>query len=225
MLIGSDTWKRLIADGAKDFHIDISPSQAAQFDVYARELITWNRKKNLTAITEPTEIAVKHFLDSIIPTRFLPSEASLLDIGSGAGFPGIPFKIMIPSLSVTLIDASRKKVNFLKHIIRLLDLKGIEARHIRAEELAKAPDSAPAFDVIVCRALTRLDDFVAMAIPMLAGEGTIIALKGMEMEMDITAGENITFADDIFSVDIQTYSLPFLDAGRSVIRLKRISHP
>jgi len=175
---GVTKWQRLIVSGADVMGIDVQPEHTRQFAVHARELETWNRKINLTAITDPVAVAVKHFLDALAPAPLIPPGAFLLDIGSGAGFPGIPLKVLIPSLSVMLIDASRKKVNFQRHVIRTLGLKDIEARHIRAEDMGRMADFVHGFDVIVSRALTALDTFVSMATPLLKKGGLLIALKG-----------------------------------------------
>jgi len=222
MEIGSETWKCLIRDGARAFGIDIDSTRLDQFSVYARELIGWNRKINLTSITDPSEIAAKHVLDSIIPSSRIPASARLLDIGSGGGFPGIPLKIMHPSLQVTLIDASRKKVNFLKHIIRLLNLDAIEALHVRAQDLANQPDYIRSFDVVVSRALTRTREFADMAAPMLREGGMIMAMKGRDTEMDVQTGRTVVVAARAFEADIQTYALPYVQSLRTLVMLTSV---
>ena len=121
MEIGSREWQRLVIDGARKLGIEIDESVVAAFSVHAFELVKWNRKINLTSITQPREIAIKHFVDSLVPAPFIPENARLLDIGSGGGFPGIPLKILKPSLSVLLIDGVRKKANFLKQLLRALN--------------------------------------------------------------------------------------------------------
>ena len=136
MEIGTNEWSNFLIDHAKKIGIDFDRTQNRLFSAHAAELIKWNRKINLTTITDPIEVASNHFLDSLVPARFMPPHAAMLDIGSGGGFPGIPLKVLLPELSVTLIDASRKKVSFLKHVIRTLKLDDIEALHIRAEDLA-----------------------------------------------------------------------------------------
>ena len=123
MEIGSEKWKNIIKDGAKTMEIHIDQEQVDQCALHAVELMKWNQKTNLTTITDPLEVAVKHFLDSMAPAPLISQSSKMLDIGSGGGFPGIPLKILIPSLSVTLIDASRKKVSFLSYLIRTLKLK------------------------------------------------------------------------------------------------------
>ncbi|MCJ7539983.1 MAG: 16S rRNA (guanine(527)-N(7))-methyltransferase RsmG [Desulfobacterales bacterium] len=189
----------------------------------------WNQKTNLTAITDPFEVAVKHFLDSIVPVKIIPSNASLLDIGSGGGFPGIPLKISLPSLSVTLIDASRKKVSFLKHIIRILELKNIDALHIRAEEFANKPGIAKTFDVIISRALSSMTSFALTALPFLKKEGVIIAMKGnvsgddiQLLRSSVNKKHTILLDEDTeaFELSVKRYSLPYLNSDRSMVSLK-----
>ncbi|MDH3879086.1 MAG: 16S rRNA (guanine(527)-N(7))-methyltransferase RsmG, partial [Desulfobacterales bacterium] len=154
MEIGSSEWQGFIIDSARELGIQIDEAVTAQFSDYACELLTWNRKINLTAITNPRDIAIKHFVDSLAPAGCIPDGARLLDIGSGAGFPGIPLKMLKPSITVLLIDAVRKKINFLKHVLRILGLENIEARQIRTENLLKGTGQATSFDVIISRALS-----------------------------------------------------------------------
>jgi 16S rRNA (guanine527-N7)-methyltransferase len=211
-------WQNMIAEGAKVLGIHIEKENIGQFAVHAAELLRWNKRTNLTAITVPAEIAVKHFVDSIAPAPLIPPNSSLLDIGSGGGFPGIPLKIMIPSLSVMLIDASRKKVSFQKHVIRTLNLSDIEARHVRAEEIAE--DFSNFFDVILCRALSSLEDFISMSVPLLKKDGLMIALKGKEAEKETAAAQSKIRAAQL-SLTVKKYNLPYLGAERSLICLKR----
>ena len=111
MQIGSTEWEDVIIKGAKIFDLQIGAKEAGQFSTHAGELIKWNSKINLTAITDPLEVAVKHFLDSLAPARIIPAGSSILDMGSGGGFPGIPLKVVLPSVSVSLVDSSRKKIS------------------------------------------------------------------------------------------------------------------
>ena len=219
MEIGSSAWQRLIIEGARHLGLAIDGSVTAQFAVHAAELIKWNRKINLTAITDPQHIAIKHFLDSLIPAKLIPDEARLLDIGSGPGFPGIPLKIIKSSLSVVLIDGIRKKVNFLKHVLRTLKLENIDALQIRAENLAREPSYTNSFDVIISRALSDLAPFVKKALPLLAPQGMMMAMKGKvdakELDAVLTA-----VPDDRYSLQIEKYRLPSMDVSRSIVILK-----
>jgi len=227
--IGSEKWRNLIYEGAKDFDIQVDKRKIEKFAIHALELMKWNQKTNLTSITDPFEVAVKHFLDSIVPVKIIPSNASLLDIGSGGGFPGIPLKIILPSLSVTLIDASRKKVSFLKHIIRILELKNIDALQIRAEEFANKPGVAKKFNVIISRAFSSMTTFALTALPFLKKEGAIIAMRGNVSDDDIQlllSSLNKRHAmlmdedTEAFELSVKRYSLPYLKSDRSMVSLK-----
>jgi 16S rRNA (guanine527-N7)-methyltransferase len=229
MKIGSREWSNLVIKGATGFDIELNKHHTDQFAIHAEELMQWTAKTNLTSITDPLEVAVKHFLDSLVPAGIIPSGASLLDIGSGGGFPGIPLKVLIPSLSVTLIDASRKKTSFLKHVIRSLKLGGIEALHCRAEALADDPLYINRFDVIISRALTSLDSFVRLALPLLAKEGSIMALKGeadrqelADLQFRIIKRLNsLVSARQTLSVSVKKYQLPFIHSKRSIISIEK----
>jgi 16S rRNA (guanine527-N7)-methyltransferase len=229
MQIGSKEWSDLIIEGARAFDIDLTPDHTSRFAIHATELIRWNQKINLTAITDPLEVAVKHFLDSLPAVRFMPPNATLLDIGSGGGFPGLPLKVLRPSLSITLIDASLKKVNFLKHVIRTLKLGSIKALHMRAEDLAAATKSAKRFDVIISRAFSSLEHFFKLALPLLAEEGSILAFKGEVEQDELKDSKNSIFkevednslARHQFSIAMEKFHLPFLNSKRSIVILKK----
>ena len=229
MQIGSKKWRNLIYKGAKQLDIQIDKGKIDKFEIHALELLKWNQKINLTAITDPVEVGIKHFLDSIVPVKIIPPNASLLDIGSGGGFPGIPLKISLPHLSVTLIDASRKKVSFLKHMIRILELENIEALHIRSEAFAKAPGVAKSFEVVISRALSSMTSFVLTALPFLKKDGVIIAMKGDVSNHDIqllsssiNKKHDMLMDEDIgeFEINVKRYSLPYLESNRSIVSLK-----
>ena len=130
-----DHLRTLLEDGAKALGITLDDEQIEAFLLYLRELKRWNRRLNLTSVVEEREIVVRHFLDSLVPERFLGPEWRIVDLGSGAGFPGIPLKLARPDLSVLLVDSSMRKVAFERHIIRTLGLQGIEALHARGEDL------------------------------------------------------------------------------------------
>jgi 16S rRNA (guanine527-N7)-methyltransferase len=219
MEIGSRQWQSLIIEGARKLGIEIDESAAAQFSIHALELVKWSRKINLTSITHPRDIAVKHFLDSLAPVEIIPENARLLDIGSGGGFPGIPLKILKPSLSVLLIDSVRKKTNFLKHVLRTLKLERIEARQVRAENLPEDPAFSNSFDVVISRALSSLDLFVKTAMPLLTAHGAIIAMKGEvnQIELDKLRSDA---SKDCYPVEVKNYRLPSIHAQRSIVIIR-----
>jgi 16S rRNA (guanine527-N7)-methyltransferase len=198
----------------KTNEIKLSELQMDRMAGHAEELLTWNQKMNLTAIKEPFEVAEKHFFDSIAVSSFLANETSLADIGSGGGFPGIPLKIMKPELNIILIDASRKKINFLKHVIRRLKLENIEAIHTRVEDLKSDKAFPNRFDAVISRAFTDLGRFVDLSLPLLHPGGRIYAMKGKHLDMEITPD-----LSGRFECKTHHYRLPFEKADRYVIRL------
>ena len=229
MEIGSQAWKDTIVVGARKSGISVLPDQLDQFAAHATLLKEWNQKINLTAIGKPVDVAVKHFLDAIIPSRYIKPDSRLLDVGSGAGFPGIAIKVMIPTLQVTLVEATRKKVSFLKHVIRELHLSGISAIQSRIENLPQQPGSG--FDVIVSRAFSNLSEFVEKSLPYLAIDGLLMAYKGrgfIEENLDVQATPgthktsliSIKNIDRRFQMTIVHFKLPFLELNRSLILLK-----
>lgn len=249
MEIGSLSWKRAIRSGAKEFSISVPEEALEDLAVHARELIRWNRAFNLTAIVDPLQLAIKHYLDAIVPATVIPRHSRLLDIGSGGGFPGIPLKILQPTLDVTLIDSVRKKVNFLKHVIRSLELEDIVAYHIRAENFhrntsanlsghdngGKREPKAVAdqavrrvddpFDVIISRALTTLNGFFTIALPLLANDGMLIAMKGRLTEAELNLARKALpeqlvaqgFPKSDGKLKVVHYQLPPLEAERTMV--------
>ncbi len=220
MQIGSQEWKTFLIRNALVGGIRTTPPEADRMADHAIELMRWNKKINLTAITNPHDIAVKHFIDSITVVSQIPEKASVLDIGTGGGFPGIPIKVMHPNAYITLVDSSRKKVSFLKNVIRRLQLKAIEAHHCRIEFFAQAIYLQRPFDVIVCRALASLEQFIHLALPFLSENGAIIALKGDTVRSEIkTLQERSFFQKHNLTIHLEKYVLPNIEAKRFMVRI------
>ena len=173
----------------------------------------------LTAIKEDRDIVIKHFLDSLTPLKFIKTGSKLLDIGSGAGFPGIPLKIVEPTLKVTLLDSVNKKVTFMKHIITELDLTDIEAIHSRAEDLAKTRKGG--FDVVISRALAGLSDFVKLGEPFLAKDGILIAMKGKNLDDEVKGAAKVMERKKMKIRSIERFSLPGGAGERGIVVLER----
>jgi 16S rRNA (guanine527-N7)-methyltransferase len=170
--------KDLLVEGANTFGIHLDGKTIESFELYLKELLKWNQKINLTAIRSEKGIVLKHFLDSLSVYPYIPKTCSLLDIGSGAGFPGIPLKITQPNLEMTLIDSVRKKVDFQRHIIRMLGLRGTEAIHGRVQDKGILQCLARRFDIVLSRAFSDLRTFLVLSLPLLKEEGIVIAMKG-----------------------------------------------
>lgn len=147
-----ETLKKL----AQEHSIDLSPEMLSQFEKYYEMLISWNEKVNLTAITDKTEVEIKHFADSILPAGDIPQNATLCDVGTGAGFPGIPLKIARPDLHVTLLDSLNKRVVFLQEVCTVLHLSQTVCLHARAEDAGQG-NLRESFDIVTSRAVARLN--------------------------------------------------------------------
>lgn len=162
-----------------------------EFEKYAQLLIKWNKTYNITAITDSKKIWEKHFLDSLLPLNFLPKTGSILDIGTGGGFPGIPIKIVRPELSVTLIDSIQKKCLFCDAVIRELKLVGIEVVCGRAED-KKIEERIGKFDVVISRATASINDLIILSLPYLKKtNSTLIMIKGKNIDSELEDAKNI----------------------------------
>lgn len=160
-----------------------NPERAAAFNRYAEMLRECNEKINLTAITEPEEVKIKHFLDSCSAAELLPGGASVLDIGSGAGFPGLPLKIVRPDLTVTLLDSVNKKVAFVSDVVAELKLSGVTAVHARIEDFPHKGE----YDAVVSRAVAELSTLAEYALPFVKIGGAFIAYKSEKAESEAEA--------------------------------------
>ncbi len=169
----------LLRQATRELGIELSSFQMEQFDLYQKELLLWNAKTNLISEKSAQEIASRHFLDSLTALQFIDNQrARIIDIGSGAGFPGIPLKIACPDLQLYLLESNRKKVSFLKHIIRLLNFTETVVLHDRVENLIKDNKWKDFFDVVISRAAFKLPEFLSLGAFFLVPQGTLIALKG-----------------------------------------------
>lgn len=181
-----------------------------EFEAYIKELIEWNKKFNLTAITDPAEIKLKHFDDSLTVLQAIKlTNQSVADIGTGGGFPGIPLKIACPDIRLTLIEATRKKTEFLKHLVKVLDLKDVEIIWSRAEDIKDRQ-----FDVVVARAVAKLPQLVKWCLPLVKSGGTFVAMKGPNVEEEIDGLEK-------YKVKTKKVRLPSSGIVRTLVAIKK----
>lgn len=170
----------------------LSRSQLSALALYERELLDWNTRFNLTAIRDPQEVHIKHFLDSLtclLAMRETPIE-QLIDVGTGAGFPGIPLKITLPNLQLTLVESVGKKADFCRHVVKILDLPGVEVVQERAETLGQNPDYRERYDWAVARAVAILPVLAEYLLPLVRVGGSMLAMKGESGPAEAHAAEH-----------------------------------
>ena len=213
-----------LKEDALQFGVELNEKQLSQFEKYYEMLIEWNEKINLTAITEFEEVLKKHFLDSISIGRLISQneEVSILDIGTGAGFPGIPIKIAFPDVKVTLLDSLNKRVNFLNEVIKELSLEGISALHGRAEDFAKKEDMREQFDFCVSRAVANLSSLSEFCLPYVKVGGSFISYKSEKAKEEYETAQNAISILGGNNVKIDEFFLPGTDYKRTFIIIRKV---
>ncbi|MDQ2714687.1 MAG: 16S rRNA (guanine(527)-N(7))-methyltransferase RsmG [Chloroflexota bacterium] len=196
----------------------LTPRQMEQFLQYRQELLDWNTRINLTAITDPGEVLSKHFLDSLsLLLVYDKPAARVLDIGAGAGFPGLPLKIMRPQWQVVLLEATGKKVTFVQHVIEILDLKDVLVVHGRAEELALKAEYRSSFDLVTARAVASLSTLLEYAAPYCRVGGKIVLPKKGDLAEELVQGKRAAQQVGAVLRDDVLVRLPGLDDGRRLL--------
>jgi len=219
--------RHILVQGAAELGLALSDAQLEQFERYFAILTEKNRVMNLTAITEEADAARLHFLDclALLPLGGFEG-ASVIDIGSGAGFPGVPFKIAREDIALTLLDAQQKRVGFLEELCRALGLEGVRCLHARAEEAALLPEMRDAFDVAVSRAVARLNVLIELCLPFVRPGGRFIAMKGPESDDEIREAAR---GAEILGAELETvrdYVIPGTDVRhRAVVYRKKRETP
>lgn len=208
-------------ENEKYFKFSFSVEQLEQFFVYMNLLIEWNKKMNLTAIVEPNEIILKHFIDSITILKEINNNSKIIDVGTGAGFPGVPLSIMNPTLKVTLADSLNKRLIFLQEVVNQLGLKNLEIIHARAEELGQNKKYRENFDVATSRAVANLSTLSEYLIPLVKKDGKIISMKagGAQEEIE-TARKAIKILGGKIE-GIEEFKLPQTEIERTIILIRK----
>jgi 16S rRNA (guanine527-N7)-methyltransferase len=213
----------MLKQRAKEMGLVLSDENIQAVELYVAELKKWNSKVNLTAITADEEIVVKHIIDSLVFAAQVHDGESVLDIGSGAGLPSVPLKIVRPNVSVVSVDAVGKKILFQRHVARLLRFNGFEALHARVESMPEA--NARRFDVIASRAFSQLEQFVVLAAPLLAVGGRMIAMKGPSAIEEMKKAEVLLLGLGFEISAIHAYKLPLNMGERNLIVIKPCEAP
>lgn len=215
--------KQMLLDGSKQLNIDMDNSQIDQLQTYADLLVEWNEKINLTAITDPEGIATKHFLDSLTPILTGKIHGSVIDVGTGAGFPGLVLKIAKPDIQLTLLDSLNKRLNFLKEVTDTLKIyDGVEFVHARAEDGGQNHLYRGKFDVAVSRAVANMTVLCELCLPFVKVGGVFLAMKGPLADDELTAAKRaISILGGEVCEVIET-SIPFTDLKHNIIMIKKV---
>ncbi len=199
--------------------IEITEKQLQQFEKYFHTLVEWNEKMNLTAITDQEEVYVKHFYDSITAAFYFDftNAFHLCDVGAGAGFPSIPLKILFPQIDVTIVDSLKKRITFLNHLASELELEGVSFYHDRAELFGRNEKFRHKFDVVMARAVARTSVLSELCLPLLRTNGTFIAMKGSNVEEELSDAEDAIELLGGKLQRIEHFSLPENNGERNIV--------
>lgn len=216
--------KDILINGAKELNIDINEEKIKKFEIYSSLLKEWNEKMNLTAIVDDDGISIKHFLDCIAVLKVvdIKENAKVIDIGTGAGFPGVPLKIAREDLDVFLVDSLNKRIKFLNEVINKADIKKAETMHKRAEDLGKDKGYREKFDYAFSRAVAPLKILAEYDLPFVKPEGYFIALKAENSEDEINEARAMIGCLGGKIEDIKKVKIPFSDIERRIVIIKKI---
>ena len=241
LALGEDM--KLLQEGARDLGLHLTSHHLRVFQLYYQELDAWNRKYNLTTVTGYDDVQLKHFLDSLTGLLALPvsggggckplpsvvplstKEAPLLciDVGTGAGFPGLPIKIMRPAVQVTLLDSTRKKIDFLEHLVKRLDLDGVQPLWGRAEQVGQDAHHRERYDVAFSRAVAGLAVLAEYCLPLCRVGGCFIAHKGVEIDAELQNAVPAIAQLGGRLRDVRVLRLPGLRDSRSLIVIDKVA--
>lgn len=205
--------------------LNLSATQAGQFATYAEEMAAWNEKINLTAITEPAAVMARHFLDSLTLLAAMPTAAGtrVIDVGSGAGFPGLPLRIAQPDLAVTLLEATGKKIAFLKHVAERLGLADVQFANARAEDAGQDPAHRASYDVAAARAVARLPVLLEYLLPLVRVGGLAIAMKGTSAHEEAAASAKALAVLGGRLAEIRTFHLPGVEMPHHLVIVEKVA--
>ncbi|KLV20100.1 16S rRNA methyltransferase GidB [Niallia circulans] len=207
-----------------DKGITLSEKQINQFELYYETLVEWNEKMNLTAITDKSDVYLKHFYDSITAGFYYEGfhrPAQLCDVGAGAGFPSIPLKIVFPDLKVTIVDSLKKRIHFLEHLASVLELEEVNFIHDRAETFGQNKEYRETFDIVTARAVARLSVLSELCLPLVKLGGTFVAMKAASAKEELAAGKKAVNLLGGKVNETHAFFLPMEESERNIITIAK----
>ena len=217
------TFRDEVRTATKAFGIALNEEQIECFNIYYQMLLKWNEKMNLTAITDPQEVAVKHVVDSLsaVDPSVFTKNVHAIDVGTGAGLPGVAIKIYCPSIHIVLLDSLQKRINFLQNVVSELGLSNVECVHARAEEAARQKEYRERFDVAMARAVARLSVLAEYTLPFVRVGGVLLALKGARYLEEMEEAEKASRILGGGKPVARAVHLPGLCDGRAIVRIDK----
>ena len=216
-----EEFTKKIEELSNEIGILLNEKQINQFYAYMELLLDWNEKINLTAITAPEEIILKHFIDSMTIAKYIKEGAKVIDVGTGAGFPGIPLKIIREDIEITLLDSLNKRINFLNEVINQLKLAEIQAVHSRVEEFGQNKKYRENFDCATSRAVANLSTLAEYLIPLIKINGMCISMKGSDVKEEIQQSERAISLLGGKIEEVEEFQLPKSDMDRNIIIIRK----
>ncbi len=216
----------LLVKGAAELGLCLTPGQVESFRVYHREMVAWNQRMNLTAIVDSEEAQVRHFVDSLTVARVLTGpvrdHGRMLDVGAGAGFPGLPLKLMFPGMHLSMLDSVGKKTSFLEHMVETLDLEDVDIYNGRAEDLAMRPELRESFDVVVSRGVARMRVLMEYTLPYCRVGGIVVTLKKGGIEPEVSDAQHAMEVLAGRIREMRCVTVDGLDDGRALVVVDKV---
>ena len=214
-------FNRELFEKVQKLKIYINNDQIQKFHIYMELLLEWNKKINLTAITDESEIILKHFVDSLTVLKYIDEKDKIIDVGTGAGFPGIPIAIMMPNVKITLLDSLNKRISFLNEVIKELDLKNVETIHSRSEDCGKDMLFREKYNIALARAVANLSTLSEYLLPFVKIKGKMVCMKGSEIEEELKNAEYTIKVLGGKVVQRDEFVLPGSDIKRNIIVVEK----
>lgn len=216
--------KDILKNGLEDLGIDVNDEMLEQFKIYREILVDWNQKMNLTGIEDEKEVYIKHFLDSVsgVSNGYIKDGMSLIDVGTGAGFPGLPLKICLKDLNLTLLDSLNKRINFLQEVSNNIGLENVEFIHGRAEDFGKDENYREQYDIATARAVAGLPILMELCVPFIKVGGYFVCLKGPNANLELEeskAAMEVLGVEFIEKIDVE---LPDSELKHNILVFKKV---